>query len=104
MSRANCWAASNACTAPLSKCSNTLRPPPPLPEPMLLVHRLTADAQLVGDCLPRPTLRARVGDVQRFELVDEDAKGGDGRQSNFGIAAVDRRCQLGQLPHAVSLS
>src|SRR5262249_23674201 len=48
---------------------------------VLLVNRLTADLQHVGDRLPAPALLACVADLDRLEAVGQRAEGPDGGES-----------------------
>ena len=48
------------------------------PPRVLLVNGLLADAERVGDLLPRPALGSGVADVQGLELVEQATERGDG--------------------------
>src|SRR3954469_24880581 len=61
---------------------------------VLLVNRLAAELQHVGDSLAAPALLARVADLHRLEAVGQGAEGPDGGESLFGVVA---RCGLGEL-------
>jgi hypothetical protein len=54
---------------------------------VLLVNRLTADLQHVGDRLPAPALLACVLDLDRLEAVGQRAERSDGGESLSGISA-----------------
>src|ERR1700754_4421252 len=65
--RACSCAATTTRRASLLKRSN-ISPLPSEPEPaVLLVHCLPADPQHLGDLLPGPPLRPRVGDLELFQ-------------------------------------
>jgi len=67
------------------------------------VNRLTADAELVRDPLPRPAGGPRVPDLERLEVLEELAKGGDGSKTDDWVGVSRRRGELGRLPHGVNL-
>jgi len=79
---------------------------PPSPQPssgVFLVNRLTADAELVRDPLPRPASGPRVPDLERLEVLEELAKSGDGSKTDHWVGVSRRRGELGRLPHCVNL-
>ena len=68
---------------------------------VLLVNRLAADLQHVGDRLPAPALLACVADLYRLETVGQRAKGTNGGESLFGIVARRGLGELGGVVHYV---
>src|SRR5215203_1455823 len=68
---------------------------------VLLVNRLTADLQHVGDGLPAPALGACVGDLHRLEAVGQSAEGADGGKTPVGIVARRGLGELGGVVHCV---
>ena len=68
---------------------------------MLLVNRLAADLQHVGDRLPAPALLACVADLHRLEAVGQRAEGPDGGESLLGIVARRGLGELGGVVHCV---
>lgn len=66
---------------------------------MLLVNRLPAHPESVRHLLPRPALRAGVGDLEMLELVEQPAQRRDGAQTYLRILAVRRSCQFGGVTH-----
>src|SRR4051794_4559340 len=57
---------------------------------VLLVDRLLADTEFVGDRLPGPALGPGVGDLDGFEPVTQLAQGDDGTQSRGGVGTGRR--------------
>ena len=73
------------------------------PAAVLLVHGLLADAEGVGDLLPRPPLATGVLDLELLERLEQDAQRGDGPEPDDGIAARGLACELGRLGHSVNV-
>ena len=71
---------------------------------VLLVNRLAADLQHVGDRLPAPALVACVADLHRLEAVGQRTEGADGGESLLGIVARRRLGELGGVVHGVKLT
>ncbi len=71
---------------------------------MLLVDRLPADAEAVGDLLPRPAAPPGVVDLERFEPLDEVAQCADRPESDAGVAARGIAGELGSFGHDVNSS
>ena len=68
---------------------------------VLLVNRLAADLQHVGDRLPAPALLTRVADLDRLEAIGQRAEGPDGGESLLGILARRTLRELGCVIHGV---
>ena len=71
---------------------------------MLLMNRLTAELQHVGDRLPAPALLTRVADLRLFEAVGQRAEGPDGGKSLFGIVARSGVRETRGVVHYVKLT
>src|SRR3982751_6276306 len=55
---------------------------------MLLVDGLFADAEGVGDLLPRPALGAGVADLERLERLGEPVEGDDRAQTDRRVGTA----------------
>src|SRR5690349_2589833 len=55
---------------------------------MLLVDGLLADAERVGDLLPRPALGAGVADLERLERLGQPVEGDDRAQADRRVGAA----------------
>jgi len=61
---------------------------------MLLMHRLAGDPEGLSNLLPRPTEVSSVVDVELFQLLDQISQGGDSRQAQARIVAIDCLIEL----------
>ena len=71
---------------------------------MLLVDRLPADAEAVGDLLPRPSAPPGVVDLKHFEPLDQIAKCPDRPEADAGVAAGRIAGEFGSFGHDVNRS
>jgi hypothetical protein len=70
---------------------------------VLLVGRLAADAEGVGDRLPGPTKRSGVVHVELLELLDQLPQGRYCPEAGGGVTAVDGGVEVAQSLHTVNL-
>src|SRR5262245_47621163 len=100
-SRAFSWARTTTERACVVNRSNTGLPPPREEPPprVLLVHRLPAHAELVGDLLPGPIGLSGVPNLERFELLEEFPECGDRVQADPRIRVSRGAGELGGLAH-----
>lgn len=70
---------------------------------VLLVHGLAADAQRVGDLLPRPTKRFGLSHLRGFEMLKQATQYRNGRQAVAGFAGSSFLCKDTDVEHCVNL-
>lgn len=63
---------------------------------VLLLDRLPADIQRLGDLSPRPPVAECVHDVRRLEVIGKNTKGPDGTEAVVGIEVVDGKSAHGR--------
>ncbi len=62
---------------------------------VLLLDRLSADIQRLGDLSPRPPVAECVHDVLRLEVISKNTKGPDGTEAVIGVEVVDGKSAHG---------
>jgi len=71
---------------------------------VLLVDGLPADAESVGDLLPRPAALSGVVDLEHLEPLGEVAQGADRAETDVGVAAGGIAGEFGSFGHDVNRS
>lgn len=63
---------------------------------VLLLDRLPADIQRLGDLRPRPFVAERAYDVLGLEVISKNSKGPDGTEAVVGFEIVDGKSAHGR--------
>src|SRR3954467_6044735 len=99
--RASIWASTTACRASAVKRSNmsVLPPERPAAARVLLLHGLSADAEHLGDLLPRPAVLAGLAALERLETLDKGCHRPDGTEADRRVLAAGSGCHLSRVRH-----